>query len=487
MGQVQQARSVFILGIKGTAMVNIAVILKKMGKYVTGSDTSETFITDEVLQREQIPVITSFASDAFPDDIDLVIYAAAHGGEDHPHVREAIARGIPIVHQAAAIGELMDTFDHSIAVCGCHGKTTTSALLAFALDRLGAKPSYMVGTSSFGTSSLGDSPHKAISMPGSAYQDNQFFVLEADEYAVHPPRDKTPKLLFYHPQYALCTNIDFDHPDVYDSLDDVKKTFKQFFGHIEARPDGHIIACYDDDSLHQVVSSLPRERYTTYGFDTNADICVTHYRVEEGVTHFTLRVDGVTHVFTIGLYGEHNVRNAAGVIALLHRLGWEHNDIKQAVAIFSGVKRRFEHRGTIGDIMLFDDYAHHPTEIEATIQAARLAFPQQRVGIIFQPHTYSRTQQLQHAFVHALAGADYACIAPIFASAREEVSNYTITSSSLERYAQSQGYTHIHGFDSNGILVAYLPMVVQKHDILFTMGAGDVYKMKDAIVTRIRE
>ena len=194
-------------------MANLAVILKKLGKDVTGSDVSEEFITDELLKKNKIAWQSGFNPGSLPGNTDLVIYSAAHRGLLNPQIQQAKKRNIPVISQAEFQAKLLDRFKTKIAVCGCHGKTTTSSLLSYALIKLGVNPSYMIGSPSFD------------GYPGGDYNGSGYFVIEADEYGVDPPRDKTPKFHFLNPNYILCTNIDFDHPDVYKNLDEVKKAY----------------------------------------------------------------------------------------------------------------------------------------------------------------------------------------------------------------------------------------------------------------------
>jgi UDP-N-acetylmuramate--alanine ligase len=363
-----------------------------------------------------------------------VIYSASHGGSQNPLVVEAKARGIQTLHQAQFIGELLKNFRHTIAVAGSHGKTTTSALLAFALIKLGLKPTYLIGSSDFNNYPAGD------------FNSFDYFVVEADEYAVDPPRDKTPKFNFLHPEIILCTNIDFDHPDVFKDLNDVKRAFINFF-----KQTNKIINC---DNLR-----------------------VENVKVDENGTSFIFRGEE----FNLSLYGEKNALNAAGAISVLLELGIEIEKIKAAIKDFTGAKRRFELKFFANDTYLFDDYGHHPKEIEATIQATRERFPGRRILVIFQPHTYSRTQSLLNDFSVALTKADLAYIMPIFSSARENPQDFNITAHDI---AQNDSQKAV---DSPLELFSLLKANVKRGDIIFTMGAGDVYKLENDIINLIRK
>lgn len=465
---VSQYTNIFIVGIKGVAMANIARILVQLGKNVSGSDVSEEFITDQELQ--DITIVSSFEADALPQETDLVIYSAAHSGLQNKQVQEALSRNITVIHQAEFIGQLLTLYRTSVAIAGCHGKTTTSSLLAYALKKLGVRPGFLVGVSEFN------------GIPGGDVGKNDYFVFEADEYAMNPPLDKTPKFHKFHPTHALITNIDFDHPDVFDNIGQTEQAFEVFLKQVKSQGEytkPHIVLCSEDQQVKKVASSLVRDTYITYGFAQESDVIVSQLTtIEEGMK-FTVKSTllEINDEFTISLYGEKNVLNAVGAISLLRLLGFSLSQIQIAIESFTGAKRRFEFVYCEDDTYVFDDYAHHPQEIESTIQAARVRFPDRRIVIIFQPHTFTRTQSLQKEFVHALSNADLSIIAPIFGSAREIISDGAITSVDLEVLAHEENSNNIKGYNATEDLIRSLSHHIQKKDVIFTMGAGDIYKL----------
>lgn len=474
--------NIFIVGIKGAAMANVARILSQMGNVVTGSDTEESFITDEVLQKSKIRVINSFKAEDLPQNTELVIYSAAHVGKDSAQVREGLRRGIQVKHQAEVLGEILKEFKTSVAVCGCHGKTTTTALLAYVLKNLQVNPSYLVGTSGFNDSTGGE------------YAGKDYFVIEADEYGVNPPVDKTPKLHFLQPTHAICTNIDYDHPDVYENIEQVKETFKKFFKKVISHSEGkqRLYFCEDDQNLIEVANSLSRESYLTYGFSDQADLQIMNVKNDEEMTTFRLKNNKIATLtslahndeydYSVSLFGEKNISNTAGVISFLLTQGYSAKDINDALQGFTGAKRRFELVAKVNDSCLFDDYAHHPEEIQATIKAARMRFPKRRIVLIFQPHTYSRTESLKEQFVEALSQADEVLIAQIFPSAREKVESAMITSKDLAELARQKNISNIQGFTTKEDLLFTIKNELNSGDVVFTMGAGDIYKLKDDII-----
>jgi len=456
--------NIFIVGIKGVAMANLAVILKKMGKNVSGSDLPDEFITDEVLKKNKIQYITNFKKDKLPKETDLVIYSAAHQGINNPQVQEALSRGIKVQAQPVALVELMQNFKTSLAVCGCHGKTTTSSLLAYTLINLGVEPSYLVGSSGFNEYSGGD------------FRKKDYFVIEADEYGVNPPIDKTPKLNFLKPSHLICTNIDYDHPDVYQNIEELKRTFLNFF-----KKGSSSFICFDDKNSMEVAAFLDKSQYKTFGFGKGADYRIEDFQTNEyGSSFFLFDPQKNRFEFQTRLFGEKNILNAAGIVSLLLFLGFPYEKIKTAISGFLGAKRRFEEVYHKNSIYLFDDYGHHPREIEATIEAARLRFSQKKIIIVFQPHTYSRTQALLYDFRKSLALADYSFVLPIFASARENKEDFNVAAKDIVGDKKNVVYV-----DSFCQLINRLNKVLKKNDVIFTMGAGDVYKLGDDIIKAI--
>ncbi|MFA6532796.1 MAG: UDP-N-acetylmuramate--L-alanine ligase [Patescibacteria group bacterium] len=450
---LEQAKNIFFLGIKGVAMANLAVILKKMGKNVTGCDIEEEFITDKLLKDNKIGWTVGFDFDKLPKQTDLIVYSAAHGGTNNLLIIEAVKRKINIISQAKLLGELMDQFETKIAVCGCHGKTTTSSLLVYALNKLKQHPSYLVGVPFF------------TGYQGGNFQDKKYFVAEADEYGVNPPVDKTPKFNLLNPNYIIATNVDFDHPDVYKDIEDTKKAFIKFFGNKK------LIANIDDKKLLRCIDT---SKAITYGESKKAKYQIVNVKINENESSFEIKNIGK---FKISLFGKHNISNATAVIVQLLELGFKYQEIKKAAAGFTGAERRFEKVYFKNNIYLFDDYAHHPAEIAATINGAKSRFKNRRIIVIFQPHTYSRTSNLLREFGESLSLSDISLVLPIFASAREKVGQYKVSSQDIVK-----GKNNLRYVQSNSQLINELEKNIKDGDVIFTMGAGDVYKLKDAII-----
>lgn len=403
MSTFLENKKIFIVGIKGVGMANLAIILKQMGNNVLGSDSTDRFITDTELAQNSITV-TSFDPSEVPEDTQILIYSASHKGALNSQVAEAKKRNILVFHQAEIIEQVANMHKTSIAVCGSHGKTGTTCLLAHILDYIEKdKVSYLAGTSSFN------------GHPAGKYGDGSIFVFEADEYGMDPPDDKTPKFSLYNPDYIICTNIDFDHPDVYKNLDNVEKAFKRFFSNAKKK----VFACQSK-------------------------------KLKE---------------------------NENCIVEFLKFLGYPFDKIQRGIETFKGVKRRFEKVAEINDVKVFDDYAHHPKEIEVTLATAKEKFPLKRIVIVFQPHTYSRTEALIKEFHDSLEMADLCLLAPIFSSARESSEKFMARSEDIAGDSKK-----ILCFKNRENLIRLLKENLKKNDVVFTMGAGDVYKLKDAII-----
>lgn len=464
------AQHIFFVGIKGVAMANLAHMLTQMGKNVSGSDIDISFITDEVFENSSINIIYSFEGDDLPDDIDLVVYAASHGGRNNAQVVEAERRGIRVLHQSELLDEMMNLFDTSIAVAGCHGKTTTASFLSFVLKKLVPEMSNMVGTPSFN------------GFLGGEYDGTQYFVFEADEYGIDPPDNLTPKFHLLYPDYAIITNIDYDHPDVYPSIVETKKAFQIFMNQTLQKDIimPQLILCKDDKNINELSKSLSKDSYITYGFSSHADVQIRHISTSEKGMRFSLssKLFNLTKVsIQIELFGEKNILNATAVITMLLHLGFSIEKIMQALSGFTGAKRRFEFIGKTQKILLYDDYAHHPTEILSTIEIARTRFSNKRVVILFQPHTYSRSEKLKYQFGQALSQADKVVLLPIFASTRETKTENSISSETLAEIGNKIQKDKIIATSSTNEALHQLELIVKKGDLIITMGAGDVYTL----------
>ncbi|SDK44143.1 UDP-N-acetylmuramate--L-alanine ligase [Sediminibacillus albus] len=425
------------IGIKGTGMSALAQILSDSGETVQGSDVEKRFFTQDALEKKNIPIFP-FSKDNIKEG--LTIIAGNAFNDEHEEIQEAKRLGLTYYRYHDFLGEWLKQYT-SIAVTGAHGKTSTSGLLAHVLKE--AYPiSYLIGDGS-----------------GMGHADSKYFAFEACEYRRH--------FLAYEPDYAIMTNVDFDHPDYFQSIDDVVDAFQEMALQVKKG----IIACGDDEYLQKLHAKVP---VMYYGFSESNDFQAQNIVESEHGTSFDVFVRNTFYdTFTIPTYGNHNVLNALSVIALCHYEDMKSEDIKK-ISTFGGVKRRFTEKQA-GRQVLVDDYAHHPKEIEATIDSARKKYPEKSIVAIFQPHTYSRTQTFLKEFADSLKLADKVFLCDIFGSAREDNGNLTINDL-------------IHLIDHSSLLEIDQTEVLKQYQdsVLIFMGAGDIQKFQKAYEEKLK-
>ncbi|MCF6408815.1 UDP-N-acetylmuramate--L-alanine ligase [Pseudalkalibacillus salsuginis] len=425
------------VGIKGTGMSPLAQILHDMKYDIQGSDIEQYIFTQQALEERNIPVLPFGANNVKSDQ---VVIAGNAFPNDHEEVAKATELGVPVYRYHHFLGEFIKKFI-SVAVTGSHGKTSTTGLLAHVLGA--AKPtSYLIGDGS-----------------GKGKEDSEYFVFEACEYRRH--------FLSYEPSYAIMTNIDFDHPDYFKDVNDVFDAFQSMALQVQKG----IIACGDDPYLQQMQAKVP---VMFYGLNDNNDFQARNIQVNEKGTTFDVFVRNSFHeTFSIPGFGTHHVLNALSVIALCHYEQVDVNILKEQLATFKGVKRRFTEK-KIGQQILIDDYAHHPTEIKATIESAQQKYPDKEVVAIFQPHTYTRTQTFLAEFADSLNQADAVYLCDIFGSARENSGNLKI-----ENLQERIPNSNIIGEDTIDLLSKHT------NSVLLFMGAGDIQKYQRAYESQL--
>ncbi|HLC95339.1 MAG TPA: UDP-N-acetylmuramate--L-alanine ligase, partial [Patescibacteria group bacterium] len=397
---------------------------------------------------------------------DRVIYSGAHGGEHNCEVVYAKEKGIATLSLAQALGELSRKKE-TLAVCGCHGKTTTTALAAYVLDRVVPQVSYAVGAAQFSGMSS-----------GKWSETSKLFVVEADEYVVDPQTDTRTKFTLLSPRFVIATVFDYDHVDMYSSVEELKRAYRLFFESVPK--DGFIIVNADDPVLCVLTRNV-RSRVATYGLSQHADYRVLSIGRHSKQTVFSVNVKNQQeYTFAINLHGTHNALNATAVVAFCNEYGLDLKKCAQALAAFRGVRRRLELYYEKNTVTILDDYAHHPTEISATLQAVKASYPDKKIAVLFQPHTYSRTKHFLTGFVESLSQADYTAVLPIFASKREQT-NTAVTSNFLVAKARAKGNDHCVYLEDEKGIKAWLNGLPKQHLVLLTMGAGDVYTYVNTI------
>lgn len=450
--------NVHFMGIGGISMSGLAEILLKAGFKVTGSDMKASEITDQLADMGALINIGQYASN-ITDNIDLVVYTAAI----HPDNEEFVAareKNIPMLTRAQLLGQIMENYKYSIAVSGTHGKTTTTSMLSHILMDADTDPTISVGGI---LESIGGNIRVGKS---------EYFVTEACEY--------TNSYHAFKPYISIILNVDADHLDFFKDIDEIAESFHIFA--TKTPKDGVVIVNGDMPYYDTVVRDLEC-RVVTFGKNENNMYSAHNIRFD-GFGHptYTLVVDGKELCdITLNVFGEHNVYNSLSAIAASLELGLPLDIIKQGLAQCVGAKRRFEYKGTILDgVRVMDDYAHHPTEIAATLKAAANT-DYNEMWCVFQPHTYTRTYELFDKFVEALKGCDHVIIADIYA-AREKDTGLVSSMQLAEELAKTgTDAFYLPSFDD---IENYLLKNCKKNDLLITMGAGNVYSIGDNLIKK---
>ena len=456
----ERIKQVHFIGVGGVGMSGIARVAHDQGMQVSGSDIKESRYTKQ-LREAGITVFIGQKAENIPEGDPVVVISTAIL-ENNPELIEARRRGLEIWHRAQMLAHLGVGLD-TLAVAGTHGKTTTSSMLASALDALGADPTFLIGgiVRAYGTN--------AHSGTGDHY------VVEADE------SDKS--FTYLSPKAVLVTNIEADHLDHYKDLDEIYDKFHDFMGLVPE--DGVIVACGDEPHVVEIARSEGRRMYT-YGFNEGCDVRITSYEPHGiGSCYTAVMPDGTQVEGAIKQNpGRHNVLNATGVITLLWALGFDAAKVAQALSGFAGVRRRFDLVGEVGGVTVVDDYAHHPTEIAATISAAA-GLGYKHVHVLFQPHRYSRaplfTQVLHDEFGAAFDKADSVTFMDVYPAGEAPVpgvSGKTFLNVVLEHEGHPQADFVAHRVD----VVPHLMDKLQPGDLVITMGAGDVTAMGPQII-----
>lgn len=474
----KKIKKVHFVGVKGVGMAPLAIIAKQAGFTVTGCDVDQEFITDKSLQKEGINAFSGFDS-AHVKNCDLIITTGAHGGFDNPENVKAKDLGISIWSQGEAVGEFMsgEIFGKKldgVSVSGSHGKTTVTAIIATILMENKMDPSFLIGTGSI----------KPLGAPGH-FGKGKYFVAEADEYATEPKYDSKPKLLWQKPKIGVITNIEFDHPDVFHSIDDLKDAFLNFANNIDLN--GTLVACVDDREVSSLLTKYERNK-VTYGFSKSADYYIERVSIEPDKSFFWVSTKKtLLGQFMINLVGEHNILNALASIVVCLELGLSIESIKKGLSSFMGTKRRFEYFGKLSTgAVLYDDYAHHPTEIKKTLIAFRQKFPNKKIVCVFQPHTYSRTKSLFEEFISSFGSANEIVFVDIYPSLREEIDKSVSSQLLADRVSKIHG--RVEYVAKLEDVVKYLGQ--KRYDenyVIVTMGAGDVYQVAEQLLKQYGE
>ena len=448
---------IYFIGIGGISMSGLAEILLTEGFTVSGSDRTPSDLT-RTLESRGIQVFYGQRKENLTDDIDLVVYTAAVK-PDNPELLAAKELGIPTLTRAELLGQMMKNYRIPIAVSGTHGKTTTTSMISQSLLTADADPTLSIGGI---YRPIGGNIRVGAS---------DIFVTEACEY--------TNSFLSFFPKIGVILNIEEDHLDFFKDLADIRHSFHRFAKLLPA--DGALIINESIDRFEEITEELPC-RVITYGFSPDLDYSASEITYDNaGFPTFLLtEKSGRKRTFSLRVHGGHNILNALAAIALADQLQLSDDKIAAGLLSFTGTDRRFEYKGQANGVNIIDDYAHHPTEIRATLSAAS-KYPHRRLWCVFQPHTYTRTKAFMDEFAKALSLADEIVLADIYAA--REKDTLGISSVTLQEKIRSLGHP-CHYFPSFAEIEKFLTENCTKDDLLITMGAGDVVKIGENLLQK---
>jgi len=441
-------------------MSSIAEVLLLRGYRVTGSDRVKSEVTKHLEDIGATIYVGHEGSNAA--GACVVVHSSAVQADENPETQFAVRNHIPVIRRSEMLGELM-RMKFGVGIAGTHGKTTTTTMTGHVVGAGEFDPTIIVGgkVSAFGSN--------AVSGAG------DIILIEADEY------DRT--FLRLTPSLAVVTNIDVDHLDCYKDLDDIKDAFVQYASSVPFF--GAAIVCLDDDNVRSILDRLDR-RVVTYGLSVDAQIRAENVE-QEGQTMFFDVVDRGVHLGRVQLAapGTHNVQNALAAIAVGLELDMAFDDISKGISSFEGVQRRMEIIADANGVLVVDDYAHHPTEVRATLQGAAGAWPDRRIVAVFQPHLYSRTSDFRSEFARSFFDADVAIIMDVYGARELPVAG--VTGELIVTEAKACGHPHVEYVPIKAKLVDHVMGLSRPGDVIITMGAGDIWRLNRQIAQNVQE
>ncbi len=466
----EQYRIIHFVGIGGIGMSGIAEVLHNLGYEVTGSDVKESDTTNR-LNSLGIKVCIGHGAKNV-DDAHVVVISSAVS-KDNAEVVEAKRKSIPVIPRAEMLAELA-RMKYGILVAGAHGKTTTTSLIATALASSGLDPTVVIGGKLMSTGS------------NARLGQGDFLVAEADE--------SDGSFLMLSPTIAVVTNIDREHMDFFKTMDSLRDAFLSFINKVPFY--GLAIVCIENEELRKLLPYVHR-RYITYGLSPDADAYAADIKKGFMTVSFDVVCKGENlGSFSLPVPGVHNILNSLAAIVAARELKIDTGVIKEALKKFSGIQRRFELKGEEKGIKVFDDYGHHPTEIKATLNAAKDGIlirsktkdqrPKKagRLFVIFQPHRYTRTKDLMDEFAPCFSGADILCLMDIYPAGEKPISG--IDSNALLERIKKTGHKDADYFPDREKLTDNLLMKLKSGDVVLTLGAGDVWKLGEEILAKLR-
>jgi UDP-N-acetylmuramate--alanine ligase len=451
---------IHFIGIGGIGMSGIAEVLANLGFRVSGSDLKKSDVTAR-LEKLGVEINEGHAAENVGDAHVVVRSTAVR--DDNPEILEARRRSIPVIPRAEMLAELMRMKPHTVAVAGSHGKTTTTSMVATVLGAAGLDPTFVIGgivRTYRSNARLGKS---------------DLMVVEADE------SDRS--FLMLTPTIAVVTNIDREHMDYYHDMEDVRKCFADFVNKVPFY--GAAVLCLDDPHVQAVIPRVERRR-VTYGLSAQADISAHEIAYDHsfGSSFVIWRGIDVLGSVTLRVPGKHNVYNSLAAIAVGLELEVPFDKIAHALSEFAGADRRFQFKGEEGGVTVVDDYGHHPTEVKATLSAARIGAPNRRIVVLFQPHRYTRTHDLMDEFASAFNNADILLVTDIYAASEVPIDgvNAEVLTGRIKSYGHKQAI-YIGALENAPQL---LHDYVREGDLVITLGAGSVHRAGDQLLSLLR-
>ncbi len=454
-------KKLHFIGIGGIGMSGIAEILLDQGFKVSGSDRSISEVTER-LQNLGAVIFEGHKAENISQDVDTVVYSSAVQ-LDNTEILEAQKRNIPIVRRAEMLAEVM-RLKYGIGIAGTHGKTTTTSMISLVLMEGGLDPTVIVGGK---LSGLGGT--------NARLGRGEFIVVEADEF------DRS--FLSITPTIAVLTTLETDHLDCYRDLEDIKNAFIQFASKVPFY--GFIVLCLDEPALLDIMPQLSKKKIITYGLNPQADIQAVEIRHKDSSSTFTLvRSNQELGTITLQVPGVHNVQNSLGAISVGLELNVPFKKIKAGIEKFSGVYRRWEKKGEVNDIALYDDYAHHPTECKATLSGVKSGW-RRRVICVFQPHLYSRTRDFYEDFGKSFLLSDVLVVTDVYPAREEPIQG--VNGELIVNVAKQFGHKDVYYVPEKKNVPAFLMSIVKAGDIVVTMGAGDIWKYGEEFLKILAE
>jgi len=453
-------RKLHFVGIGGIGMSGIAEILVDQGFTVTGSDRAANENTER-LQALGVAVAIGHAAANVAADVDALVYSSAVGS-DNAEVAEAQRRKIPVIRRAEMLAEVM-RLKYGIGIAGTHGKTTTTSMVSLVLMEGGIDPTVIVG-----------GRLRGLAGSNARLGKGEFIVVEADEF------DRS--FLSITPTIAVLTTLETDHLDCYRDLDDIKSAFIQFAGKVPFY--GFVVLCLDEPALQEIMPKI-KKKIVTYGLNGQADLQAVNIVHRENRTTFTVVRDGADlGEIALQIPGVHNVQNALAAVSVGLELGVPFAQVKAGIGKFTGVFRRWEVKAELEGITVVDDYAHHPTEIRATLAGAKAGW-RRRVVCVFQPHLYSRTRDFYDEFGRAFFNADVLVVTDVYPAREEPIQG--VTGELIASAAKEYGHKQVHYVPDKKDVPGYLMTLARPGDIVITMGAGDIWKFGEEFIARRRK